>query len=335
MTSRNSPWKNEPFLLKPAGKDYLWGGTRLNDDFSKDIAMSPLAETWECSTHPDGQSLAASGQFQGEPLGDVLRRHPEYLGTHVRGQGGLPILIKLIDARQDLSVQVHPDDAYASRHENGSLGKTEMWYVLDTAGDARIVYGFRQDMDREMLKRSIELGTVEKYLQKVPIKKDDMFYIEAGKVHAIGAGALIAEIQESSNLTYRLFDYDRLDKNGRKRELHIEKALDVADLKENAPPRQPMRVLKYTPGCASELLCRCQYFQVERQLINTERTRSMAGFRAGGNSFHVLLCIEGCGTLFAENGLALNFFRGDCIFVPADSMALRLHGRAQLLNISC
>ena len=217
MTNRNSGWKAEPFLLKPAGKDYLWGGTRLNDDFSKDIPMEPLAETWECSTHADGQSIVASGQFQGEALAEVLRRHPEYLGTHIRTLGELPILIKLIDARQDLSVQVHPDDAYAFEHENGSLGKTEMWYVLDTAEDARIVYGFRQSINREALKKSILLGTVEKYLQKVRIKKDDVFFIQAGKVHAIGAGALIAEIQESSNLTYRLFDYDRLDKNGKKR----------------------------------------------------------------------------------------------------------------------
>ncbi len=335
MTSRNSIWKTEPFLLKPAGKDYLWGGTRLNDDFSKNIAMEPLAETWECSTHPDGPSIVASGQFKGETLTKVLKWHPEYLGTHPRTHGELPILIKLIDAKKDLSVQVHPDDDYARTYENGSLGKTEMWYVLDTVGDAKLVYGFRQDMDRDKLKKSIECGTVEKYLQKVRIKKDDVFYIEAGMVHAIGAGALIAEIQESSNLTYRLFDYNRVDKNGKRRELHIEKALDVANLKGSAEPRQPLRVLKYQTGCASELLCRCKYFQVERQLINTERCRKMADFETTGNSFHVLLCVGGCGTLFVENGSSINFFRGDCIFVPADSMALKLHGKAQMLNVSC
>lgn len=335
MISRNSIWKTEPFLLKPAGKDYLWGGTRLNDDFSKNIDLEPLAETWECSTHPDGPSVVASGQYQGKELPEVLKLHPEYLGTHPRTHGELPILIKFIDAKQDLSVQVHPDDAYAMEHENGSLGKTEMWYVLDAAGDAKLVYGFRRDMKKETLRKSLEEGTVEKYLQKVPIKKDDVFYIEAGRVHAIGAGALIAEIQESSNLTYRLFDYNRVDKNGNLRELHIDKALDVVDLKGSAEPRQPMRVLKYKPGCASELLCRCKYFQVERQLINTERCREMADFKTSKNSFHVLLCVEGCGTLFVENGSSLNFFRGDCIFIPADSPALRLHGKAQMLNVSC
>lgn len=335
MTNRNSDWKTRPFLLKPAGKNYLWGGNRLNDDFSKEIHMEPLAETWECSTHPDGPSIVASGEYKGMSLADVLKQHPQYLGTHPRTEGELPILIKFIDAKQDLSVQVHPDDEYAMKYENGSLGKTEMWYVIDAEKDAGLVYGFRHDMTKEDLRKSLKQGTVEKYLQKVKVKKDDIFYIEAGRVHAIGAGTLIAEIQESSNLTYRLYDYNRVDKNGNLRELHIDKALDVVDLKGSAEPRQPMRVLKYKKGCASELLCRCKYFQVERQLINTERCREMADFRTNQNSFHVLLCLSGCGVLFAEKCESINFFRGDCIFVPADSVPMKLHGRAQLLNVSC
>lgn len=335
MTSRNSDWKTKPFLLRPTGKNYLWGGTRLNDDFSKGINMEPLAETWECSTHPDGPSIVASGAYKGMPLAEVLKRHPEYLGTHPRTEGELPILIKFIDAKQDLSVQVHPDDEYAMKYENGSLGKTEMWYVIDAEKDAGLVYGFRHDMKKEDLRTSLKQGTVEKYLQKVKVKKDDVFYIEAGRVHAIGAGALIAEIQESSNLTYRLYDYNRVDKDGNLRELHIDKALDVVDLKGSAEPRQPMRVLKYKKGCASELLCRCKYFQVERQLINTERCREMADFRTNQNSFQVLLCLSGCGVLFADGDEVINFFRGDCIFVPANSIPLKLHGRAQMLNVSC
>ena len=288
MTSRNTNWKAKPFLLKPAGKDYLWGGSRLKDDFSKDIDLTPLAETWECSTHPDGISTVASGALKGQPLSEVLKAHPEYLGTHPSRNkirdGELPILIKLIDARKDLSVQVHPDDEYARIHEHGSLGKTEMWYVLDAAKDAQLVYGFYRDMDREKLRKSLQEGTVEKYLQKVKIEKNDVFYIEAGTVHAIGAGALIAEVQENSNLTYRLYDYNRLDKAGKARELHIEKALEVADLKGSAEPRQPMRVLKYKRGYASEFLCRCRYFQVERVLINTEKCRKMADFCTDSSS---------------------------------------------------
>lgn len=339
MTRKNMSWKTEtlhacPFLLKPAGKDYLWGGSRLKDDYSKDIDLSPLAETWECSTHPDGPSVVASGVYEGKELTEVLKEHPEYLGTHPRTEGELPILIKFIDARQDLSVQVHPDDDYARVHEHGSLGKTEMWYVLDAAKDAKLVYGFYHDISREKLKKSLETGTVEKYLQKIKVHKDDLFYIEAGTVHAIGAGVLIAEIQESSNLTYRMYDYGRTDKNGKARELHIAKALEVANRKGSRSPRQPMRVLRYQKGSATELLCRCKYFQAERQLINTEQCREMADFQTDSNSFQVLLCIDGCGTLFGEEEM-LHFFKGDCIFVPADSIPLKLHGRAQFLKVSC
>ena len=331
--------ERKPFLLSPAGKDYLWGGTRLNDDFSRGIPMIPLAETWECSTHADGPSTIASGKHKGKVLTEILKEYPEYLGTHPKEHtdlppGELPILIKLIDAKENLSVQVHPDDAYARERENGSLGKTEMWYVLDAKKDTQLVYGFRHDMTKELLRESLENKTVEKYLQKVDVHTDDVFYIEAGTVHAIGAGALIAEIQENSNLTYRLYDYDRTDKDGKKRQLHPEKALEVVNLRAATEPRQPMRVLRYQPGYASEFLCRCRYFQVERILINTERCRGLAAVRTESTSFQVLLCVSGGGVLLSE-GEDLPFFKGDCIFFPADSVPVRIHGRAQLLKVTC
>lgn len=324
-------------MLSPVGKDYLWGGTRLNDDFSKGLQMYPLAESWECSVHPDGVSLVASGSHKGELLSEVLKAHPEYLGTHpaLTNGGELPILIKLIDANKDLSIQVHPSDDYAKEYEHGALGKTEMWYVLDAEKDASLVYGFASDISKEQLLKSLENGTIEKYLQKVPVHKDDVFFIEPGTVHALGAGALVVEIQENSNITYRLHDYNRIDKNGKKRELHIDKATEVLNLSSSASPRQPMRVLRYRKGYATELLCRCKYFQVERMMMNTERHREMADLQTGSNSFEVLLCTEGCGTLFAESGEFIHFFRGDCIFVPANSEALKLHGKAQLLKVSC
>ena len=326
--------KHLPFLLKPAAKDYLWGGSRLNDDFNKNISVNPLAETWECSIHQDGQSAVASGEFCGQLLGEVLNAHPSYLGTHaaVVANGALPILIKLIDAKQDLSVQVHPDDDYAFEYE-GSLGKTEMWYVLDAKKNTELVYGFNQDVTPLQVRHAIKTGTIRKLLNRVDVHKNDLFFIQPGMVHAVGSGALIAEIQENSNVTYRLYDYDRMDKNGQKRELHVDKALAVANLKSAAAPRQPMRVLKYRNGAASELIGRCKYFQVERILLNTEG-RKMPEFRAEKNSFHALLCTEGCGVLFGENFM-LNFFKGDCVFVPADSIPLKLHGQAQILNVSC
>lgn len=332
--------ERKPFLLKPAAKDYLWGGSRLNDDFAKGIDMTPLAETWECSTHPDGPSVISSGEFEGMELAELLKRFPEFLGTHPLSnpylqKGELPILIKFIDAKKDLSVQVHPDDAYARNVEHELFGKTEMWYVLDAAKDAKLVYGFYHDMDKEKLRSSLEHGTVEKYLQKVKVHKDDVFFIESGTVHAIGAGALIAEIQENSNLTYRMFDYNRRDKNGNLRELHVDKALDVVNLKKSSEPRQPLRLLKYQRGWATELLCRCQYFQVERMLLNTEACREMADFQTNESSFQVLLCTSGCGLLMYGGTGALQFFKGDCIFVPAGSVPIKIHGNAQLLKVVC
>ena len=327
----------------------------MKDDFSKEMELEPLAETWECSTHPDGPSIVASGPDQGKELIDILRRHPEYIGTHpkVQPDGGLPVLVKLIDASQNLSVQVHPDDEYAYQNENGSLGKTEMWYVVDAKKDARIIYGFSRDMNKRLLKDSLESGTVERYLQRVPVRKDDVYAIAPGTVHGLGAGTLVAEVQESSNITYRLYDYNRRDRNGNLRQLHIEKGLEVSQLKSSMQPRQPIRVLNYRPGAASELLFRCKYFQVERLLVNTERVRTMADLRTDSSSFKILLCIDGCGTVFAAQEDLLpvqasekrdtaesadhcwSLFRGDCMFIPADSIPLKIHGNAQFLTVVC
>lgn len=329
-----------PFLMKPAAKDYLWGGSRLNDEFDKDIAMYPLAETWECSTHPDGLSIVASGEYEGMTLKDVLKLHPEYMGSHplenIDGQEiELPILIKFIDANKDLSVQVHPDDEYAYKYENGQRGKTEMWYVLDATDNASIIYGLQFELSKEDIMKKINSGNLDKWLQKIPVEKDDVFLVEAGTIHAIGKGTLIAEIQENSNLTYRLYDYNRIDKNGSKRELHIDKALDVANLTPGLRPKQSMRVLRYVKGCATELLSSCKYFEVHRMLLNTERSRQYVDFAADDKSFRVLLCTSGCGNVAMPDGGYLNFFKGDCIFIPANTNGLKLHGKAQLLDVRC
>ena len=319
--------KRLPLLLHPSGKDYLWGGQRLNDEFEKRIEMSPLAETWECSTHPDGPSFLENGQS----LKEVIEQNPEMLGNKHQGETELPILIKFIDAKKDLSVQVHPTDEYARDNENGQKGKTEMWYVLDASREAKLIYGLSHDSSEENIRTAIQEGTLTKYLQQVPVKKDDLFFIEAGTIHAIGAGCLIAEIQENSNLTYRLYDYDRVGKDGKKRPLHVDKAMDVANLKSSAEPKQPLRVLKYRQGVASELLCRCRYFEVYRMIVNTER-RQVVHYRADEVSFRVLLCVNGCGNINYEGG-AITFYKGDCIFVPADSVDLRIHGLAQFIDV--
>lgn len=335
MIKENISTFNKPFLLQPAGKDYLWGGHRLQTEYNKPCKEEPLAETWECSTHPDGPSMIVSGENKGKTLTQVLKEHPEYLGKKLEREGEFPILIKFIDAKKDLSVQVHPTDEYAKEQENGQLGKTEMWYVVDATPEAKLVHGFWHNVTKEQVRKSIRNGSIESHLQKVEVKKDDVFLIQAGVVHAIGAGSLIAEIQQNSNLTYRLYDYGRKDKEDKLRELHVEKALDVMELEGGNEPRQPMRMLEYSPGLGREFLCRCKYFKVKRYLLNTEQTRNMAEITIGIDSFKVLLCLSGCGMLFMGDGEGLSFFKGDCIFIPATEEKLKLHGNAKLLGVHC
>ncbi|MBQ1382653.1 MAG: mannose-6-phosphate isomerase, class I [Solobacterium sp.] len=330
-TRSNTAGLNEPFLLKPAYKDYLWGGDALKKEYGKDTDCTPLAESWECSTHPDGPSTVDSGAFKGIPLSDLVQRYPDLLGTHPARKGELPVLIKFIDAKQDLSVQVHPDDDYARIHEHGSLGKNEMWYVLSAGPDAQIIYGFAHDTEKEEIQAALQEGTLMKHVRRIPVRTNDVFFIPAGTVHAIGRGTVVAEIQESSNLTYRMYDYDRTDDQGRKRELHTDKALEVLDYHGTDDVRQPMRVLRYRPGCASELLVRCRYFQTERILLNSPGGIEQ---KTDSASFEVLLCVEGSGELCWENS-RIAFRKGQCIFVPADSVDMKLCGKAQLLKVRC
>ena len=319
-----------PFLLKPSGKDHIWGGTRLRDEFHKDCGMTPLAETWECSTHPDGPCHVASGPAEGLSLADLLQRHSEYLGTSLQGRTDLPVLIKFIDAHDNLSVQVHPDDGFAQAEEWGQSGKTEMWYVVDAAPGAELVFGLSRRMSREALRRSVVSGMLERYLNRVPVHRNDVFYIPSGTIHAIGKGALIAEIQQSSNLTYRLYDYNRRGKDGQLRELHIDKALAVSRTDGLQEPRQPIRVLHYTPGFASEMLCQCPSFQVFRCLLKTDGVP----FPALPESFRSVLCVEGEGCLSGCGG-SLRFTRGDSVFVPATCGPMTLAGDASFLLTRC
>lgn len=276
-----------PFLLSPAGKDYIWGGERLKTLFGKVSALSPLAESWECSVHPDGPSQVASGAFAGRSLAEVLAEHPEFLGDSPSAAGGLYILVKLIDAKRDLSVQVHPDDGYAFREEGGQQGKTEVWYVLDAEPGACLVFGLNRAATAEELRLSLENGTFESLLRRVPVHRGDVFYIPSGTIHAIGGGILLAEVQQNSNLTYRLYDYGRLGKDGRPRELHIDKALAVADLSGAQPVRQPLRALRYRPGFVEELLCTGPNFRVSHcRLLAGPPAGDVGGTGdAGGDGF--------------------------------------------------
>ena len=320
----------EIMRLIPVGKDYLWGGTRLKEEYGKNINMIPLAETWECSVHPDGISIVANGNFRGQLLINVLNEHPDYMGTKVK-DGSFPILVKFIDAKEKLSVQVHPDDDYAKKYEKQN-GKSELWYILDAKKGATIVYGFRHRMNKELLEQAIESKTLNKYLNFIEVHSGDVFYVPAGTVHGIGAGILLAEIQESSNVTYRLYDYDRLDKNGEKRDLHFDQAVRVMNMEPVSSIKQKPRIIHYSSGTSREDLCRCRYFDVEKI-----RTTMGFTFSVMDDSFQILMCIEGEGGIETMNsdGKSIRFKKGETMFLPAGLGKCVLFGRTTLLKIRC
>ena len=303
--------KNKPLLLRPSGKDYLWGGSRLNDEFEKNIDLTPLAETWECSTHPDGHSYVVGGAFDGQELAEVLRAHPEYLGERHKGENTLPILIKFIDAKKDLSVQVHPTDAYAQERENGQLGKTEMWYVLDCVPGAYLYYGFDHEISKEEFAERIKNNTLTEVLNAVPVHKGDCFFIPSGTLHAICQGIVVAEVQQNSNVTYRVYDYGRVGADGKPRALHIEKALDVT---RRTPPQ------KHDFGSH---LAQCEYFTVDAK-------KGAFDGAADEKSFVSLLITDGAGTLTC-GGENVKVKKGESYFIPAGSGKYAVTGDCETL----
>lgn len=320
----------EIFKLMPTGKDYLWGGTRLREQYGKKIDLTPLAETWECSVHPDGPSYIANGMYKGKTLKEVLEKHPEYIGTKVK-DGKLPVLVKFIDAKQDLSVQVHPNDDYALEHEQDN-GKTEMWYIIEAEEGASLIYGFKHHVTEELLRKAIETGTLDKHLQKVPVHRGEVFFVPAGMIHGIGKGILLAEIQESSNVTYRVYDYDRLDKNGQKRKLHFDKAVQVMVMNATVRAHKNPRMVQYYPGCSREMLCRCQYFETERLQV----TKAFA-FVVLDTSFQVFMCLEGFGEVqtMDKNQKPVRFQKGETLFLPAGLGKCLIIGDTELIKIRC
>lgn len=307
-----------PVKLLPAYKDYLWGGEKLKTYFNKNTDLTPLAESWELSTHKDGQSIVASGEYNGLPLYEYIEKiGKSALGTRAERFEYFPLLIKLIDAKGSLSVQVHPSDEYALENE-GEYGKTEMWYILDCDEGASLYYGFSRDVTREEYERAIKEETLTELLNAVPVKRGDVFFIPSGTVHAIGAGIIICEIQQNSNTTYRVYDYGRRDKNGNTRQLHVDKALEVSMLKKSPP-------LPETSDGDDVMLASCEYFEVKRLRVGGSRE-----IFADGESFVSLIVTDGEGGLDFDGG-SLNIVKGDSIFVPANAGKLIVSGKCELI----
>ncbi|MBR4096198.1 MAG: class I mannose-6-phosphate isomerase [Oscillospiraceae bacterium] len=298
-----------PIKLTPAFKDYLWGGTRLRDDFGKDCDYDKVAESWELSCHKDGASVVANGEHAGKTLAQYIETEGKaVLGKNCERFEQFPILIKLIDAKDNLSVQVHPNNEYAQRVE-GEYGKTEMWYIVDCDEGAELLYGFKKEVTKEEFAARIKDNTLLEITQSVPVKKGDVFFIEAGTLHAIGKGILIAEIQQNSNTTYRIYDYGRVGADGKPRELHIDKAVEVTDLCPAKP--YPVTEAFEENGAVKRLLSKCEYFTVYSVDVAEK-----ACFNADEASFHNVLILEGNAELVCgDTTLALK--KGDSVFVPA------------------
>ncbi len=298
------------FKLSPAFKDYIWGGSRLKTDFFKNTDMTPLAESWELSVHSDGESIICGGEFDKMGFSQYVSEHPQAMGTNCQRFENFPILIKLIDAYDNLSVQVHPDNEYAMRVE-GEYGKTEMWYIVDCEENAELIYGFDREISKEEFAQRIENNTLLEVVNKVKVNKGDVFFIEAGTLHAIGKGILIAEIQQNSNTTYRVYDYGRVGADGKPRALHIEKALDVTNLK--TAPLKNCGGAVCVNGVCTRMLARCEYFDVSELKIETE-----AELFADESTFNSLLFIDGQGIIECD-GQKIEFRKGDSVFVSADT----------------
>ena len=310
------------FRLEPAYKDYIWGGTRLQSVFHKNAPFARVAESWELSVHPDGLTRIGGAADPGMTLRDYLAAHPE--ATPGISLETFPILVKLIDAKTPLSVQVHPDDAYARAHAD-SPGKTELWHILATESGAYLYLGVRRAVTREELSARIKDGTVETVLRRVEVHPGETYYIPAGTLHAIGSGVLLAEVQESSNLTYRVFDYGRRDALGNTRPLHIEQALAVATLNPTdcTPPGSGACIA--APGESTlQTLVNCPYFTMQRIALISEEAVPLEK-----QAFTHLLCVEGVMDV-RQDGICISLAKGEGLFVPGNE-AVTIAGRAAAL----
>ena len=304
---------DEIVRMEPAFKDNLWGGTRLRDVYGKKCDYDIVAESWELSTHKAGQSIVATGKNKGLMLGEYINRFGRgILGWKCDPYERFPLLIKFIDSRESLSIQVHPGDDYALQKED-EYGKNELWYVVDCEPESYLYCGFSRDTDEAEVRRRIEDGTLTEILNKIPVKKGDSYFIENGTVHAIGPGVLICEIQQSSNVTYRLYDYQRRDKYGELRELHIDKAMEVTNFHE-----KDMEAAK---------TMECKYFSIEKSMFDGE-----VSFNLDDSSFRAFVVLEGSGQVSCgEESLA--YRPADCFFVPAGKKTVVFHGCGTVLKV--
>lgn len=319
-----------PLKFDPILKDRIWGGTKLHKFFAKESMSSTIGESWEVSGLEGSESVVTNGKLKGNKLTELIEVYMgDLLGKKVYKEFGttLPLLFKLINANDNLSIQVHPDNEAATRLHN-SLGKSELWYVLDADKDAELILGFSQDSSKEEYLAAMEANKVEEILQTITVAKGDVFYIPAGTVHSLGKGIVIAEIQQSSDITYRIYDYNRVDDKGNKRELHTEQALEVIDFSALPQPKVDYKAVlnEISPIHSNE------FFNLNVLNIDQATNRNYGHI----DSFVVYICTEGnVAVEYKSEKTIVN--KGDTILIPAciKEIGLIPEGNASLLEVYC
>jgi len=305
----------EVIFLEPIFKEMIWGGNRLKTDFGYDIPSDHTGECWAVSAHQNGDCTVKNGTYKGEKLSVLWKNHRDLFGG-AKGET-FPLLIKIIDAKEDLSIQVHPDNTYAYKNENGSLGKTECWYILDCEKDGKIVIGHNAK-DKDELKKMIKERRWNELIRVLPIKKGDFFQIDPGTVHAIKAGTVILETQQNSDITYRLYDYDRLS-NGKPRELHIDKSIDVINC-PHVDHKVDRKKIKLEQAVVEELVT-CQYYSVRRLSVHGRQIFEQT------EPFTILSVIDGEGLI---DGISIK--KGDHFILPFGYGNYCIEGNIELIT---
>ena len=308
---------SEPLFLQSVMQEKIWGGTHLRDVFCYDIPSDHVGEYWAISAHPNGVSTIKNGRYAGQTLDVLYAEHRELFGN--RQEPVFPLLTKILDANDWLSVQVHPDDAYGLEHE-GELGKTECWYIIDAEPGAEIIYGHNAK-SKEELRQQIESKDWENLLTKVPVKAGDFFYVPSGTMHAIGAGILVLETQQSSDTTYRVYDFDRKDDQGNLRELHLEKSIDVLNIGEPANSRP---VTTKVDDLKSTLLVANDFFAVYKWEISGK-----ADFEKTAD-YSLFSVLDGQGSLHVD-GQNYDIAKGSHFILPSDVQAWEIKGNLELI----
>lgn len=313
----------EPIFLEPVFKDYIWGGQKLKNIFNKKVENEECtAESWEISTNENGESMIRNGKYQGKTLTELFADktvREAIFGTKCLKLTEFPLLIKFIDANNSLSVQVHPDNEYAIKHEN-SLGKTEMWYILDCEPGAQIICGVKPGVTKKMLKEAMNSEKIAEYLNYIDVRKGDCIYIPSGTIHALLGKTLVAEVQQNSNLTYRVYDWGRVGKDGKPRELHIQKALDVINTEKNPQIKNIVTNLPKVSVVESE------FFTTNKINVQNEFQEDVSK-----ESFMAFDVIEGEGSLQIENQ-TYELRKGDSFLIPACTKQYKLEGKMELLQ---